>query len=74
MHIWRLGEGYGIRQVVFCVIFVGQLVWLSIKNKAEGHVFPSEIVLLLGGILSSAAVMCKTEKFQPILYPINLNM
>ncbi len=57
-----LKEKYSIKQVACCVISVGGVIWLAMKNQSEGHVTVLGIILLAGAVLSAAGFNVLSRK------------
>lgn len=57
-----LKEHSSWRQAICCVISVGGVIWLALKNQSEGHVTVLGIILLAGAVLSAAGFNVLSRK------------
>ncbi|MBE7043555.1 MAG: DMT family transporter [Ruminococcaceae bacterium] len=57
-----LKERCSFRQILCCVISVGGVIWLAVKNESEGHVTFFGIVLLAGAVLSASGFNVLSRK------------
>lgn len=62
LGIVALGERCNARQVVCCVVSVGGVIWLAMKNQSEGHVTVLGIFLLAGAVLTASGFNVLSRK------------
>lgn len=62
LGIIALREHCSLRQVICCIISVGGVIWLAMKNQSEGHVTVLGIFLLAGAVLSASGFNVLSRK------------